>query len=224
MSPTTEQLPPLLPGDRLTRTEFERRYEAMPNFKRAELIEGVVSIPSPVGIIRGNSPHFHLVGWIGPYEAATPGLEGGSYATIRLDETNETQPHVVLITDQERGGQARIGDDDFIEGPPEFVAEICPSGVSFDLHTKLEVYRRNGVLEYLVWRVLDEKFDWFVLRDGAFLALTEDASGLLKSQVFPGLWLDAAALVRDDMPHVLDVVRQGIASSEHASFAERLAK
>ena len=49
---TTGSKPPrILPlehGDHLTREEFERRYEAMPHVRKAELIEGVVYMPSPV--------------------------------------------------------------------------------------------------------------------------------------------------------------------------------
>lgn len=56
-------IPPLESGDRLTRAEFERRYEAAPEHFKAELIEGVVYVASPVRIFHGN-PQFNLIlGW-----------------------------------------------------------------------------------------------------------------------------------------------------------------
>ncbi|HTD79261.1 MAG TPA: Uma2 family endonuclease, partial [Chloroflexota bacterium] len=122
----------------------------------------------------------------------------------------------------DRGGQARISPDDYIDGSPEWVGEVSTSSVSFDLHLKLHVYRRNGVREYVVWRVRDQEVDWFVLHGGEFQRLAPDADGILRSRVFPGLWLDAAALVRGDMACVLAVVQAGIASPEHAAFVQRL--
>src|SRR5205814_2060530 len=83
------------------------------------------------------------------------------------------------------------------------------------------VYRRNGVGEYLVWRVLDRAIDWFVLRGGQLVPLAPDG-GLLRSEVFPGLWLDPEALVRGDIAAVLAVVRRGLGSPEHAAFVRRL--
>ncbi len=217
------ELPPLEPGDRLTRAEFERRYDAMPNLKKAELIEGVVYMPSPVRQRRHGQPHLNLIGWLVPYVAATPGVEGGDNSTVWLDNDNEPQPDALLFIDPARGGQARINAADYIEGPPELVAEVSASSVSFDLHTKLNVYRRCGVREYVVWRVLDGAIDWFVLREGQYERLAPDAQGILKSEVFPGLWLDPTALVNGDLARVLGVLQQGIATQEHADFVARLA-
>lgn len=131
---------------------------------------------------------------------------------------NEPQPDGMLLIDPAFGGQATISDDDYVEGPPEWVGEISASSASFDLHTKKTVYRRNGVREYVVWRVLDKQIDWFVLRDGDFVLLQPDAAGILKSEVFPGLWLDPAALIAGDMQRVLAVLQEGLASPEHAAF------
>ena len=83
-------------------------------------------------------------------------------------------------------------------------------------------YRRNGVCEYIVWRVLDREIDWFVLHDGRYEPLPLSSDGLLRSIVFPGLWLDPAALIRGDLAKVLAVVRQGVSSPEHADFAAGL--
>ena len=149
-------IPPLENGDRLTR-EFERRYDAMPGVKKAELIEGIVYMPSPVSFRRHGRPHIQIGGWLLVYEAGTPGVFAADNASARLDLDNEPQPDAMLIIDPRYGGHARIADDDFIEGAPELVAEVASSSVSIDLHKKLHVYRRNGVREYLVWRVQDRK-------------------------------------------------------------------
>lgn len=214
--------PPLENGDRLTRAEFERRYEAMPQVKKAELIEGVVHMPSPVRHRRHGRPHVHLAGWLVAYEAATPGVEAGDNSTARLDLDNEPQPDLLLFIDPARGGQVRISPDDYIEGAPELVAEVAASNVSIALNAKLHVYRRNGVREYIVWRVLDGAIDWFILREGRYEGLQPGPDGVYRSEVFPGLWLDATALLRGDLAGVLAVVQRGAASPEHAAFLARL--
>ena len=217
-----EAVPPLENGDVLTRAEFERRYEAMSHLKKAELIEGVVYVPSPVRHSYHGHQHTHLISWLGYYEAHTPGVEASDNVTVRLDLDNEPQPDALLFIDPACGGQARIDADGYIEDAPELVAEVASSSASYDLHAKLRVYRRNGVREYIVWRVLDKEIDWFVLRAGQYERLPLDAEGLYRSEVFPGLWLDPAALLRGDLATVLAVVQRGLASPEHAAFAARL--
>jgi Uma2 family endonuclease len=214
--------PPALElGDRMTRSEFERRYEATPNLKKAELIEGVVYMPSPVRLRRHSQPHSRLIAWLVIYEASTPGVLAADNATVRLDMDNEPQPDGLLMIDPACGGQAVISADDYVEKAPELAAEVSGSSVSFDMHAKLTVYRRNGVREYLVWRVLDQQFDWFIARAGAFEPLPSDGAGIFRSEVFPGLWLDAPALIRGDMPRVLTVLQQGLSSPEHAAFVQK---
>lgn len=215
-------LPPLENGDRLTRTEFESRYNAMSNLKKAELIEGVVYVPSPVRHRQHGSLHAHLLGWLVQYAASTPGVEVSDNSSIRLDMDNEPQPDALLLIDPARGGQSRFSTDGFIEGAPELVAEVAASSASYDLHGKRHVYRRNGVQEYLVWRVLDGEIDWFVLRAGQYEKLTLQADGLLRSEIFAGLWLDPAALLRGDLATVLAAVQQGMVSPEHSAFVRRL--
>jgi Uma2 family endonuclease len=215
-------LPALENGDRLTRAEFERRYEAMPDLKKAELIEGVVYVPSPVRHRQHGSPHAHLVGWLFQYAANTPGVEVGDNSSVRLDLDNEPQPDALLFIDPACGGQVRISTDGIIEGAPELVAEVASSSVSYDLHAKLHVYRRNGVREYLVWRVLEREIDWFVLRAGLYERMPVDAQGLLRSEIFAGLWLDPAALLHGDLATVLAIVQQGLAGPEHVAFVTRL--
>jgi Uma2 family endonuclease len=217
-----DALPALENGDRLTRAEFERRYDAMPHLKKAELIEGVVYVPSPVRHRQHSSPHAHLITWLGLYTANTSGVEVGDNGSVRLDLDNEPQPDALLLIDPACGGQVRISADGIIEGAPELVAEVASSSVSYDLHAKLHVYRRNGVREYLVWRVLEREIDWFVLRAGQYERMPVDAKGLLRSEIFAGLWLDPAALLRGDLATVLAIVQQGLASPEHVAFVTRL--
>ena len=223
MAPSVTATPPRLEnGDRLTRDEFERRYEAMPEVKKAELVEGVVHMPSPVNHRKHSGPHTDVIGWLAVYRASTPGVDTGDNATVRLDLDNEPQPDALLLIDHDRGGQAKIGDDGYVGGAPELIAEVSGSSASYDLHDKLNAYRRNGVREYVVWRVLDEEVDWFVLREGNYVRLTPDESGVYRSEVFPGLWLDPAALVRRDLARVLQQLQEGLASQEHAEFVARL--
>jgi Uma2 family endonuclease len=158
------------------------------------------------------------------YETDTPGVEAGDNGSIRLDLDNEPQPDAYLIIRPERGGRARISEDDYIEGAPELVAEVASSSVSYHLGKKLNIYRRNGVREYVVWRVLDRQVDWFVNRDGRFEPMLPAADGILRSTVFPGLWLDPAALVSGEKAIVKAVLLRGLDSAEHADFVARLGR
>jgi Uma2 family endonuclease len=167
-------------------------------------------------------PIFRLITWLGTYEGATPGVIGADNASIRLDLKNEPQPDAVLFIDPGRGGQARISADDYVEEASELVAEVASSTASYDLYAKFEVYHRNRVREYLVWRVLDKQIDWFVLRRLMYARLPLDKAGLYRSKVFPGLWLDPAALVGSDMSAVAAALQRGLASPGHAAFVARL--
>ena len=218
--PTT--LPPLENGDKLTRGEFERRYQAMPEVKKAELIEGSVYMASPVRAKKHSKPHSHIITWLGTYEAATPGVETLDNATVRLDADNEPQPDALLRIEQ--GGQSTISEDDYVEGAPELIVEIAASTASIDLHQKLKVYRRNQVQEYLVWRVYNCEFDWFRLNAGEYIKVEPDHNGIIYSPVFPGLWLDKVALLTGNLGKVLEVLQQGLASQAHQDFGQQLAK
>jgi Uma2 family endonuclease len=220
--PAPARIPPLQNGDRLTRAEFERRYDATPNLKKAELIEGVVYMPPPVSFDEHGGPHFDTIGWLAMYRMATRGALGGDTASLRLDLDNMPQPDAFLLIQPEYGGQARISLDGYIEGAPELVFEIAASSVSYDLGAKLNVYRRNGVREYVVWRVQDQTVDWFILREGRYEPLAPDSASLYRSEVFPGLWLDAAALLEGDMARVAQAQQAGLASPEYAAFVARL--
>jgi Uma2 family endonuclease len=215
-------IPPLENGDRLTRAEFERRYEAMPPHIRAELIEGEVYMSSPVRHKHHGGPHFQLGTWIGYYSSETQGTDGSDNATVRLDLDNEPQPDAVLFVLLEFGGQMRLSEDGYLEGAPELAIEIAASTVSIDLHAKLRAYRRNGVREYLVWRVEDAALDWFCLEAGEYVPMQPDARGIVCSQCFPGLWLDTRAALKGDLKKLLATLRQGLASKEHAAFVKQL--
>jgi Uma2 family endonuclease len=213
---------PLESGDRLTRPEFERRYQAMPHLKKAELIEGVVYVPSPVRFTSHARPHGCIMTWLGVYAAATPGVEPSDNATVRLDMDNEPQPDALLRLDERVGGQSRVSADDYIEGGPELIAEIAASSAAYDVHDKLRAYRRNQVQEYLVWRVHEQRFDWWRLREGAYRALQADATGIVRSEVFPGLWLAIPALLDGKLADVLAVLHLGLATPEHQAFVAQL--
>ena len=211
--------PPLESGDRLNRGEFERRYAAMSNLKKAELIEGVVYVPAALRFKSHGQPHANIIGWLWFYKIATPGVELGDNATIRLDLDNVPQPDAILMID---GGQARISTDDYVEGAPELVVEIAASSAAYDLYDKKRAYRRNGVKEYLVWRVYDREFDWFYLDAGEYIKLEADERGVIHSVTFPGLWLAIEALLSEDMQQVLAVLQQGLNSAEYQEFVQNM--
>ena len=209
---------PLENGDRLSRVEFERRYQAMSELKKAELIEGRVYMASPVRIIHGQ-PHAYIMGWLAVYHAATPGTQFADNTTVRLDADNEPQPDALLRIED---GQSQIDVDDYIQGAPELIVEIAASSASYDLQEKLQVYRRNGVQEYLVWQVGDRIFDWFCLQDGEYIKLKPDEKNVVKSQVFPGLWLQLNSLLNFDLAKVITIVQLGLNAIEHQEFVRQI--
>lgn len=215
-------VPPLENGDRLIRPEFERRYNSMPNLKKAELIEGTVYMASPLRFEPHAEPHSDLIGWLWSYKILTPGVRLGDNPTVRLDLDNEPQPDAVLLIDAEAGGQSRLGTDGYVEGAPELVAEIAASSAAIDLRDKKWAYRRNGVQEYIVWQVFEQKVDWFCLYEGDYLSLMPNESGIICSTVFPGLWLAVNALLEGDMQQVLAVLQEGLNSAEHQAFGQKL--
>jgi Uma2 family endonuclease len=217
MTTTSPKTIPLLEnGDRLSRHEFERRYTAMPYQKaginKAELIEGIVYMASPLRIRSHAQPHSQIMTWLGLYQSSIPTLMMGIEPTVRLDLDNEFQPDAVMFIP---GRGASITDDDYIVGAPELVIEIAASTVSIDLHEKKAAYRRNGVQEYIVWRTLDREIDWFSLQNGEYLRLEIDERGIIKSQVFPGLWLAVESMLSGSMVDVLVILQTGLNSIDH---------
>jgi Uma2 family endonuclease len=214
-------LPPLVEGERLDRKTFHARYEAMPEDVKAELIGGVVYTASPL-----KRPHSrgtrHLLHWLATYEDATPGTETHNNATTILDDDNEPQPDLSLLVVAPGHGQTR-DQDGYVVGPPELAVEVSDASQSVDLGPKRAAYERLGVCEYLVVVVRHQRVVWHALRGGQYQELQPGPDGVLRSGVFPGLWLDPAALLADNGPAVLAVLAQGLASPEHAAFVARLA-
>jgi Uma2 family endonuclease len=199
--PPASDRPILESGDRLTRAEFHRRYSKRPDLKKAELVEGVVYVASPVRFDVHGEPHGEVTAWLGTYRARVPGVRVGNNATVFLDADNEVQPDVCLW--REESGGPRLTEDGYIEGPPQLVVEVAASSASYDLHDKLRAYRRSGVREYVVWRVLDGALDWFRLREGEYVRIEPDARGIIESEVFPGLRLHVEKLLARHLAGVL---------------------
>lgn len=193
----------------------------MPELKKAELIEGRVYVGSPVSAKDHGEPHAEIIGWLCYYRAFTLGVVVGDNSTVQLDRDNLSQPDAYLRMETNRGGQSAIGEHGYVYKAPELIVEIAATSAQYDLHEKLNVYRRNGVREYIVWRTFDKAVDYFELRDSEFVRRNPDADGIFRSAVFPGLWLDPAALTRRDVGGVLRVAQEGLKSNEHAQFIQR---
>ena len=188
-------------GDRLTRAEFHRRYCARPDIKKAELVEGVVYVASPIRAGVHGIPQSRVMIWLGGYKMRHSEVEVAGNTSIYLDADNEVQPDVCLWR-EEPGGPRRT-EDDYLEGAPQLVVEVAASSASYDLHDKLRAYRRTGVLEYIVWRTLDRAIDWFRLHEGEYVRVEPDARGIIESEAFPGLRLNVPKLLADDLAGVL---------------------
>lgn len=215
-----ERVPPLAAGDRLTREEFLKRWNAHPEIKLAELIGGIVYMPSPVKLEHG-SVESDVGLWLGNYRVATPGTDGGHNTTaFLLDDTPQPDLHLRILP--ECGGSSRA-EEGYLAGVPEFLAEICLSSAAFDLHEKYDLYEAAGVPEYLAVLRYEREIRWHRLIEGKYQLQPADADGLWRSRVFPGLWLDGDALLARDMPTVLRCLQEGLRSAEHERFVEQLA-
>ena len=210
-------------GERMDQKTFHERYLKTPPDFRAELIEGIVYVMSPLRIKHGR-PDQRFSGVLFAYCAATPGVEGQNNATTIMGEKTEPQPDSALLILDEYGGQTRDGDDDYTHGAPELVIEVALSSRSIDLHAKFRDYERAGVREYLVYDASKPEIHWFASENGRFAALPPDADGLFRSRVFPGLWLDPAAFLANDKPALLAALGRGLASPEHAAFVAELGR
>ena len=221
------RFPPFENGDRMDQATFHRRYRRMPEDVKAELLGGIVSMASPVSIEHGTLDH--TIGlWFGTYAVRTPGLRAAANATIILGTKDEPQPDQCLFIEARRGGRSRIerivGEkSSYLFGPPEMVAEIAASSRSRDLHLKRRRYYLAGVEEYLVLLPRGRRAWWFVRGESAFAAMPADADGVFRSRLFPGLWLDAAALFAEDAAALLAMLEKGLATPEHATFVAALA-
>jgi Uma2 family endonuclease len=217
-----EPFPPLESGQQLTADEFMRRYEATPELKNVELIEGVVYVASPVSAKFHGTPLSSLVGWMFYYASRTPGTDTADNSTAILDGVNVPQPDSMLYLLPEHGGQSHINEGGYVVGPPELVAEVSASTVSIDRNQKFAAYERNGIREYILCRVHPAQVDWFVLIDGKYSRITPAPDGTLRSVNFPGLWLDPDALFRVDRAGLIKTLDRGLESAEHAEFVNRI--
>ena len=207
-SPSARPMPPLENGDRLTQAEFHRRYVAMPHVKKAELIEGVVHMPSPIRNSHATA-HAAVMGALFVYAASMTGVDVGDNATVLLDADNEVQPDALLRRAVD--GSSTVSPKDYIVGPPELIVEIAGTSASYDLHDKKHVYRRSGVQEYAIWVLYDNDLLWFRLVEGEYVQVQPDESGIIRSTSFPGLWIDVPALLAGDLSGVLQSVQHGLA-------------
>lgn len=218
------QNPPLLQnGDRLSSREFLRRYDAMPNLKKAELIEGVVYMGSPVSI--GHAAPDSLVQcWLATYAGYTPGVQALVNATITLDAENTVQPDGLLRILPECGGRTRASEQNLLEGTPELVFEIAVSSASIDSRDKFRAFQRNQIPEYVIWLAAEKRIRWFHLAEQSYAELPLDAEGCLASRVFPGLVLPVGKMLALDTPGVLEALRQNIQEEAHQRFVRSLAE
>lgn len=198
-------VPSLESGDRLTRAEFHERYCGRPDIKKAELVGGVVYLASPVRLSAHGEPHANILGWLAAYSAAHPDLRLGDNATVMLDASTEVQPDAFLMRESDPG--PRVTADDYVEGAPQLVVEIAASSAAYDLHDKMDAYRRNGVQEYVVWRVRDGMISWFRLSGDAFVWVEPDERGVIESSAFAGLRLNVPRMLANDLAAVLAELR-----------------
>lgn len=217
---TEQDVPPLSAGDKLTRDEFLRRWEAQPDIKQAELIGGMVYMPSPVSGDHGKNDR-RIGTWLGVYQAATPGVDGANNATSMMLE-DAPQPDLSLFILPEYGGGS-WEEGRYFHGAPELLVEVCATSASYDLHDKFDLYRTAGVKEYLVVLLFEKEIRWHQLVDGRYEVFSPDADGLWRSRVFPGLWLDGQALLAGNLRQVLDRLHDGLHSPEHQQFVADLA-
>lgn len=216
-------LPRMQNGDRFNRIEFERRYRETDDARKIELIEGRVYVAPPTSQDEHSGPHFDLSGLLMLYRAATPGVEGGLDGTVRLDLDNEPRPDNFLFLIWGDGRSAKVDADGFVSGAPEFIAEVSASSANYDLHDKLEAYRRNGVREYMVVRTHDRAIDYFVLTEGRYERM-QPVDGAYRSRVFPGLWVNVDATLARDAAAMVQTLQLGLASPEHQAFVQQLAR
>ncbi|MDR3637742.1 MAG: Uma2 family endonuclease [Isosphaeraceae bacterium] len=213
-------LPPLIAGQRLDRATFHERYEAMPPDTRAELVGGIVYMPSPLGYDHGERDA-DISDWIGHYKRYTPGVRRALNATTQFDDYGEPQPDLQLRIPEERGGSSRI-ENGYVVGPPEFVIEVSKTTRKHDLGPKKADYERAGVAEYLFIGLDPQEIRWFIRRGDRFEELPPGADGVYRSEVFPGLWLEPAAFFDEDTDRLFATLDRGLATAEHQAFVARL--
>src|SRR4051794_32605260 len=121
----TRTATPLVAGQRLDQATFHARYEAMPPETRAELIGGVVYMPSPLGLRHGDV-HVLAILWLGYYRIRTPGVAATDNATTILDDQGEPQPDASLRILPSHGGRTHVAGK-YLGGAPELIVEVAES-------------------------------------------------------------------------------------------------
>ncbi|HEY7327933.1 MAG TPA: Uma2 family endonuclease [Gemmataceae bacterium] len=221
--PRGKRMPPLENGDRLDQKTFHARYEAMPEHCRAELIGGIVYMPSPQKIPHSKAQQL-VVRWLDEYAEATPGTEALLNNTQILGPDSEPEPDACLFVTPEFGGRVYADKNDYLHGAPELIVEVSSSTESIDLHLKKQDYQQAGVSEYVVLALRMQQVFWFIRQRGKYKEAPLPADGIFRSRVFPGLWLDAESMLRCHRQGVLAALKDGLATPEHAAFVAKLAK
>jgi Uma2 family endonuclease len=209
----------LVTGARLTLEEFLREWEAQPEVKQAELIEGIVYMPSPVSRDHGRQ-HATVIAWLWQYAQATPGCECGDNATWIMLESSP-QPDAFLRVLPESGGRSR-NEKNYLAGAPELIVEVCLTSTEVDFGPKLALYQRAGVQEYITIELFAKRIIWRVLIEGSYAQLQPHPDGVLRSRRFPGLWFDADAFWSEDGGRLIATLMAGLVIDEHARFAAGL--
>jgi len=211
----------LVTGERMTVEEFLRCWEELPELKNAELIDGVVHVSSPVSHEHGSADTLiHL--WLAYYAQATPGCQAGNNSTwLMLDSA--PQPDAYLRILPSHGGQSRV-ERRYDVGAPELAVEICLTSTEVDFGPKRKLYQKAGVREYITIELFWKRMVWRVLDENAvYVAQTLPPDGIVRSHIFPGLWLDEAAFWAENGAKMRAGLNAGLASEEHQKFVARLA-
>jgi Putative restriction endonuclease len=211
----------LVEGQQLDQPTFHALYEAMPPGTRAELINGVVFIPSPVSTTHGIA-HVPVIVWLDYYAEKTAGVQVLDNATAVLGWKSEPQPDAMLRILPEWGGHTR-DEKGIIHGAPELLVEVAKATRYVDLGPKKADYEQAGVLEYVVHALNPDEVVWFQQDQGVLDRRPLPGDGIYRSKAFPGLWLDPLALLNGDRRRLRAVLDLGCATPEHADFVAQLA-
>ena len=186
----------LITGMRLELDEFLSRWEALPELKNAELIDGIVFVSLPVTLEHGQRANI-LNWWLSHYVGDKRGCEAASNVTCTM-LGQSPQPDVLLRLTEEHGGQS-IDTGYLLAGAPELVVDICETSFEIEFGPELELYQKAEVRENITIRTLPPPgIVWRVLVDGSYRVNEPDSKGILRSQCFPGLWLDTEGFWAED--------------------------
>lgn len=219
----SKSVPPLENGDQLNQKTFHARYQAMPEDFRAELIGGIVYVPSPQKIPHSET-QLLVVRWLDEYAEATPGTKALLNNTQILGPDSEPEPDACLFITSEHGGRVYVDKEDYLHGAPELIVEVSSSTESIDLHRKKQDYQKAGVREYVVVALRTQQVFWFIRQRGTYKEAPLPADGIFRSRAFPGLWLDAESMLRCQRQGVLAALKRGLATTEHTAFVAKLKK